>query len=493
MFTRSFFLSTVCCFLISAAQSQERLATYQLSPEELSSRDVKMFFDDQGNLLADIVSYAGNSRLLFKEGEKPQVLYDEKEQDNKSSSAKTVKQVRGYKRLATLFQKASYYDCYYSSKKSAFYFTSLDSSGRSIVTDTVKLKPTETVAAAVEDNGAIYVLTYVENSSLLNIYAKSPGKQLASIEKAISVNVSAPGDRKEKSNFSEFFEGKKEKAYILYDNSHPNPAYLSVMQRKIYHTAGKLILSLENYMSETRLVVITLYDFTATFLKVQPSFSHIPDKYKGLPANSSVVSGDFLFKSGNYNDTFFISATNITTGALAYNFVVNTSNPSLVIKTPFFDSANYIGLTEYRKKRLGIYLKSSGIGVTNAGNNLYGIEIFGQNEWEISSLINGILAVGAFPRVDFTNAILYTFRDRSQQQEGTLTIRNIFDSDSGKFVPENIAMSLFDNWASMLELAKDLMSKYTYSEDRPKMVVSGERVYAYLIEPSTGHLIVYNF
>lgn len=489
MYITRIFFSAYLFFLTLTVAAQERFATYHLTPEELVNRDVKLFADDSGRVIADVFSYAGGSRALFTEGEPAKVIYRET-----AGRDKSFEKVRSFERLATITSNGSFYDCYYAKKSNTVFFTELNNTGiAGIITDTLSLRPKEHIADVLQENGTIYILAYIENADIIYIHSKTPGKKPLSVERTVTISNTDLGTRKKPAVFSDFFKKKKEESYIIYDNSHPNPAYLSTINRKVYHAPGKFLFSIENDNYRTDLITVSLADFNVTYTSVPPPFPFSGSEKVSAMPGSSVLDNDVLFKTACNGNMFFITATNIYNGTVYCNYMAHTGKPDSVLATSFFSTAGYEDVTEKKKKLLNKYLQFSTIGVTN-DNDLFNIELSSYYEaaigWDIfmslAFSVAGTYFINTLPNT--WGFAVFSFKHR-----GTLTIRNSLDIKTGNFVRNDSAKLATDDWEARLEAADKFIGKYDYLEDKARAIIAGKAIYVYVVEPVSENLLVYKF
>ncbi|GEM_PF-3466659 len=475
------------CFFTEKCFAQDRVATYILSPEELLARDVKMFTDNSGNLLADIVSYTGNSRVLFKEGELPKVVFKEQK-----STDRSFLKTRSFERLATNYANGFLYDCYYSSKNDEVFFTALNTDGSfAIVTDTLSLNPQERIAGVFQDDEIFYVVTYIKDSDALSIHVKKNGKKIVSVEKVI-----APGkivsDKKNKVHlFSDFFKKDKNGSYIIYSNSYPVPAYLSLAKKKVYQFKDKLVFTIENPNYQTNLITVSLNDFTVEYNSVSPPPGFTSDKIF-LPGNS-LLNGDLLLKTGNYGDTFFIKATNIYTGKVLLNSTINSSSFDSVYVNPLLQTGNDDTLPAKRIKELARHFKSLTINVSKDSNFFdVGLSSYFENMtgWDIFlSVVTSVAATYAINSSPNSMGVSMT----QFKHTGTLTINNSLDINTGKVIRNRNAKFAVDEWQERMKEADDFAKEFSYREDRPQMTAVGNNMYVSILDPQQGKLLIYKF
>ena len=487
MYLKKISTGLVLVFLTAYLQAQEKFAELSLSPEQLVTRDVKLLVDNKGNLLADVICFAGDSRALLNHEEPAKIIYQESKEGNNS-----FQKVRNFERLATQAADNIFYDCYYSKKNNTIFFTELNSSnGAGFVTDTLVLRPKEHIADMMQYNGFVYFLSFIEKSDIIYLHVKKPGNKVLSVEKRIEGNKNYVSKKKKAPVFSDFFRKQKEDYYIVYDNTHPNPALLSAMKRKIYHLPGKLVFSYDNPDYQTDLITLKLDDFTVAYNSVAAPFP-FSEKNSPMPGGS-VLSNDILFKTGASDEMFFITATNVYTGKEHFNYVINTGNADSVFATSFFNNAEYDTLTARKKKFLGKYLEFSTIGIAN-DNDLYNIEISSYYEvmtgWDIFFSVAATVASTYFINT-LPNTWGYAFFSFSHK--GTFTINNSFNVNTGNFVRNDSAKIAEAEWEQRLEAAHNFAGEFVYREDKATMVVSGKNIYVYLIEPAQEKLLVYKF
>ena len=492
--------SLLLFFLTATLPAQEKFAEYHLSPEQLVTRNVKLLTDDNGNLLADIACFAGNSRLLLIEGDSPKLIYqdsikEKKKDDAITAALKKVQAVRNLQRLATAFDNGIYSDCYYSGKEESAFFVDVDAVNKTAtVTDTVKMGKDEHIITVLEDSGAVYLLSYLDKSDVIYIHVKKPGSKLRIFEKTIKVSSSVGRRKKGVPVFSDFFKEKNGESYFVYDNRHPNPSYLSAIKEKIYHFPGKLIFSLENYNLQTNLVTLDLKSLTHDYYAVAPPFPFVSDDEPSIRSTSSFLSNDILFKTGRHGDIFFISATNIYTGALYYSFVTHTNKSDSIVKTPFFSSATYSGLADGKKKSLNKYLDIATIGIIPAGDNLFDIEIsslyqsmgWGHILLSVATSVTGTYLINSIPNT--IGYSIFLFRQRK-----VFSIRNTLDISTGKFVGSDTAAHATESWEQKVTAVNKFIEQYEYREDKAQAVIAGKTIYVYFVEPAEEKLLVYKF
>jgi len=474
------------CFFAVRSFGQERFATYSLSSEELLARDVKMFTADSLGLLADIVSYAGNSRVIFNEGEAPKVIFKE----HKGTDRGFLK-ARSFERLATNYANGFLYDCYYSKKSDAVFFTALNIDGSlAIVTDTLQLKPKENIAGVLQGNAVFYIISYIEDSDAIYIHVKKNGNKILSVEKIIAANKIVD-DKKKAHLFSDFFRKDKNGSYFIYNNSYPDVAFLSSVKKKLYQFKDKLVFTIENPNYQTNLITLSLDIFAVGYYSILPPPGHTAGKFP-FPGKS-LLNGDLLLKTGNYGDTFFITATNVYTGAISFNSIINASSFDSVYMNPLLHTDEYDSLPSKRKKELAKHFKFLTINISK-DSNIFNIGVSSyyenMNGWDIflslATSVAGTYLINSLPNT--MGVAMAQFK-----HTGTITINNSLDINSGKITRKKDAKSSVDDWLERLGEADNFVKEFSLREDRPQMTAEGNNIYVSIIDPQQEKLLVYKF
>lgn len=477
----------LCFFLVRSCFSQERFATYSLSPEELLARDIKVFTDNSGNLLADIVSYTGNSRVLFKESEAPKVIFKEH-----SSTNRFFLKARSFERLATNYANGFFYDCYYSGKNEAVFFTALKADGSfNSVTDTLYLKPKEKIAGVFQDDEIFYVLTYIKDSDAICIHIKKIGNKIHSVEKVIASGRIVSDKKSRLLLFSEFFKKDTKGSYLVYSNTHPVSASLSLVKKKIYQCKDKLVFTIENPNYQTNIITISLDDFVVGYHSVLPPEGHTADKLF-IPGNS-LLNGDLLLKTGNYGDTFFITATNIYTGNVLLNNTINAVGFDSIYMNPMLNSSSYDTLPAKRKKELARHFKSMTIDISKDSNFFdIGISSYFENMtgWDIFlSVVASVAGTYAINSSAGTMGVSVT----QFKHTATLTINNSLDINTGEVIRNRNAKFVVDDWMERMKEADNFAKEFSLREDRPQMTAGGNNIFVSVLDPQQEKLLIYKF
>lgn len=482
------FLPFILCFFLSrSCFSQERFAAYSLSSEELLARDVKVFTDNSGNLLADIVSYTGNSRVLFNEGEVPKVIFKEHKSTNKS-----YLKARSFERLATNYANGFLYDCYYSRKNEAIFFTALKADGSlAIVTDTLYLGPKESLAGVLQGNEVFYVITYIKESDVIRIHVKKNDKRIVSVEKLIASNVIVSSKKNKQLFFSDFFKKDKKGTYLIYRNSYPGVPSLSLVHKKIYQIKDKLVFTIENPNYQTNIITVSLDDFVVGYYTVLPPEGHTADKMF-IPGNS-LLNGDLLLKTGSYGDTFFITATNIYTGKVVLNNTINAVGFDSIYMNPMLNSRSYDTLPAKRKQELSRHFKSMAIAISKDSDFFdIGISSYFENMtgWDIFlSVVASVAGTYAINSSAGNMGVSVT----QFKHTATLTVNNSLDINTGKVIRNRNVKFAIDDWMERMKEADNFAKEFSLREDRPQMTEHGNNIYVSVLDPQQEKLLIYKF
>lgn len=490
-----------CClffsFCLTAAFAQEPVLEYPLSDEQLNDVRTSLLSDSNGNLLVHIRHSLGSTGIMLRNGIDSTILYDSRVllADNKTEGIKNLKKLRKEQLLSVLYADGILVECYYSKSKNTIFFTETGSiCENTCITDVLPLGENEKAATVIEDNGSIYVLSYLEESNNLYLSVKKPGSRLSRIEKTIFVNNYTGGSRKSIPLFSDFFKSKKKGFYFVYDNSHPYPSSLSAVKEKIYHFPGKLIFSMENYNLQTNLIDLSLKDLSYEFYIVPPPVLFSPTDNPAELATSSFLVNDILFKSGGYNDIFFITATNIYTGQVYCNYGIHTNKPELIPNTAFFREAKYNKVADKKRKILDRYLEFSAIGVSHAGGNLYNIEIsaldygasWGQFLLSLALSTAGTYAINTLPDT-YGYSIFYFYSKK------TLSIKNTLDINTGNFVHQVTDTLSTDLWEAKTETVNNFVQIEEAQKKKVTTFIFKDIIYVSYIDTKEKKLFVYKF
>jgi hypothetical protein len=250
---------------------------------------------------------------------------------------------------------------------------------------------------------------------------------------------------------------------------------------------------MENFNLSTNLISLSLADFSHSFHTVTPPFTAPPGLEISATSSSSFLTDSLLFKTGSYEAVFFITATNIYTGRLLYNYTIRKNKPKTIATTAFFSNARYNEFAFNRKNVLTKYLNMAAIGVNYLGGSLWDIEISAPLQtmgWTEALLSLGTTAAGTYAINSIPNT--YGFSIFIFTKTKALSIKNTLDINTGFYTDSN-AVPAKDEWENKVESANNFIKEKERKNIDAAAIIIGKKVYVHCIDKAAGMLYLYQF